>query len=111
LPVAAAGADYWMENVLFLSLVTASISFSVTETKLFKPLREWVKEKSEFLGALLSCGYCFGHWVAFALTAPYRQKLFDLWWMLDYFLTAIVIAWIASFQWAAMCWLMEKAGY
>jgi uncharacterized protein DUF1360 len=99
-----------MEKVVYLSFVTASISFTVTETKLFKPFRELIKRKNLFLGELVSCGYCFGHWVAFAFVASYRPKLFDAWWPLDYFLTALVIAWCSAFQWALMCLLTEKAG-
>lgn len=99
-----------MEKVIYLSLVTASLSFTVTETKLFLPLREWAKRKNSFLGELLSCGYCFGHWVAFALVATYQPRLFHSWWLLDYFLTAIVIAWLSAFMWALMCWQMVKAG-
>lgn len=99
-----------MEIVIYLSFATSSISFTVTETKFFKPLREWIKKKSNFLGDLLSCGYCLGHWIAFALVAVYKPKLFEFWWLLDYFLTAIVIAWFSGLQWAVMCWLMDKAG-
>jgi hypothetical protein len=99
-----------MMSVIYLSLVTASISFTVTETKLFLPLREWIKKHSSFSGELLTCGCCFGHWVAFALVAIYRPRLFHCWWLLDYFLTALAIAWLAGFQWILMCWLMEKVG-
>lgn len=101
--------DNVMGEILLLSVVTASIAFTVTETKLFKTLRRWAKEKSFLLGELFSCGYCFGHWVAVVLVAIYRPKLFELWWLLDYCLTALVIAWLAAFQWALLCWLMEKA--
>ena len=97
-----------MKEVLLLSLVTASISFTISEAKLFKPLREWVQKKLP-LGELLSCGYCLGHWVAFALTAIYRPRLFEMWWPLDYFLTALVIAWLSGIQWVLMCFVMEKA--
>jgi hypothetical protein len=99
-----------MEAVIYLSFVTASIAFAVTETKVFKPLREWMKRKNTFLGKLLSCGYCLGHWIAFALVAVYKPKLFEFWWLLDYFLTAIVITWFSGLQWTLMCWLMDKAG-
>jgi hypothetical protein len=40
----------------------------------------------------------------------HRPKLVESWWLLDYFLTAIAIAWLAAFQWVLMCWLMEEAG-
>lgn len=97
-----------MEQVILLSIVAASMSFSVAETKLFAQLREWVKMRSGFFGELASCGYCLGHWVAFVLVALYRPRLFHWWWLLDYFLSALVIAWLAAFQWALMCWLMTK---
>jgi len=96
--------------VVYLSFVTASISFAVTESKLFSQAREWVKKRNAFLGELISCSYCFGHWVAFALVAIYRLRLFGGWWLLDYFLASLVIAWLAAFQWVVMCWLMEKTG-
>ncbi len=67
-----------MKSVIYLSIVTASISFTVTETKVFHPVREWTKSKNGFLGELVSCGYCFGHWVAFVLVAIYRPKLFEV---------------------------------
>ena len=47
--------------------------------------------------------------MAFALTAIYRPRLFEMWWPLDYFLTALVIAWLSGIQWVLMCYVMEKA--
>jgi hypothetical protein len=99
-----------MELVALLSVATASIAFTVSETKLFAPVRERLKSRSRFAGDMVSCGYCLGHWIAFALVAIYRPRLFDAWWLLDYFLTALVVAWLAAFQWLALCWLMCKAG-
>jgi len=98
-----------MEKVILLSLVVASISFTVSKSKLFMPLRECAKKKMAYLGEFLSCGYCLGHWVSFGLVAIYQPKLFNFWWLLDYFLTALVIAWLSASQWIVMCWLMEKA--
>ncbi len=98
-----------MLEVIYLSFVSASMSFTLTETKIFMPVREWVNRKNSFIGKLLSCGYCFGRWAAFVLVGIYRPKLFECWWLLDYFLTAIAVAWLAAFQWVLMCWLMEVA--
>ncbi|HEY5912871.1 MAG TPA: DUF1360 domain-containing protein [Verrucomicrobiae bacterium] len=78
--------------------------------KIFRPLREWVKGRSHFLGELLFCGYCFGHWTAFALEAIYRPRLFEVWAPLDYFLSALVIAWLGAFQWIVLCMCMQKTG-
>ncbi len=91
-------------------MVTASVAFALAEAAVFEGLRDWAKGCSVWLGKFASCGYCLGHWVAFSLVALYRPRLFEAWWLLDYFLTALVMAWLAAFQWGALCWLMEKAG-
>ncbi|MCB9500633.1 MAG: DUF1360 domain-containing protein [Deferribacteres bacterium] len=96
-------------HVFYLSFAVASISFTVTETKIFEPLRAWTNSK-KILGGLLSCGYCFGHWVAFGLVALYQPRLFHFWWLVDYFFSALVIAWFSAYQWILMCWLMDKVG-
>lgn len=97
-------------EVLILSVATASVSFSVSETKLFAPLRAWTRARFPWMGELLGCGYCLGHWVAFALVAVYRPTLLEVWLPLDLFLTALVVAWIAAVQWAALCALLVVAG-
>jgi hypothetical protein len=99
-----------IRQVLLLSVATASIAFTICETEIFRAPREALKRKGRWLGKLFSCGYCLGHWVAFGLVAVYRPRLFDAWWGLDYVLTALVVAWLAAFQWGALCWLMSKAG-
>ena len=96
--------------LLALALAVASISFTVTETKLFKPYREWATKKAPIFGSLFSCGYCFGHWVAALLVVIYRPRLFNFYWLLDYIITGLVIAWLAGLQWVAMCWLVQKTG-
>ena len=99
-----------MDEMILLSFVTASIAFTVSETKLARPLRERVKAINPFLGEMLSCGYCFGHWVALALVAVYRPRLFHAWLPLDYLLTALIITWLGAVQWIVMCWLINKTG-
>ncbi len=93
-----------------LSLVTASVAFTVSEATIFAGLRRRVDAWNPRFGKLLGCGYCVSHWVAFGLVAIYRPRLLRAWWPLDYFLTALVIAWLAAFQWAALCWIMERTG-
>ena len=99
----------WLE-IVWLSAANAAIAFTVAEARLFLPGRQWVRTRSAFLGELFGCGYCLGHWMAFVLTALYRPRLFVGWWPLDYFLTALVIAWLSAFQWIVLCWLMQRAG-
>jgi hypothetical protein len=82
----------------------------VTETKLFKPFREWIGGVGSFIGELFSCGYCLGHWTAFGLVAIYQPRLFELWWPLDFLVTALALAWLSAFQWVLLCWLTQKSG-
>jgi hypothetical protein len=86
------------------------VAFTLCQTTVFAGLRDWVKRRSVWLGKLTCCGYCQGHWIAFVLVAIYHPRLFAAWWLLDYILTTLVIAWLAAFQWAALCWVMKKAG-
>ena len=97
------------QQILLLSMPNAAIAFTVTETKFFAPFRRWTKEKSALLGELVSWLF-LGHWTAFALVAIYRPRVFGLWWGLDYFLTALALAWLSAFQWILLCWLMQKIG-
>lgn len=97
-------------NVFILSLAAAGISFGITETKLARPLREWMKQKNRLLGELFSCGYCFGHWVSLALVGIYRPGILAAWPPVDFVLTVFIVAWLAGFQWVLMCLLMQKTG-
>jgi hypothetical protein len=99
-----------MIELVWLSVVTAAISFTIAETRLFRPFRNWVKMKSNLLGELICCGYCLGFWISLGLVAIYQPRLFQSWWLLDYFLTSLAIAWMAAFQWGLMCWLFRKTG-
>lgn len=98
-----------MKGIIFLSFVTASVSFAVTETKLFLPFRLWAKRDNEFLGKVCSCGYCFGHWVAIVLVIIYKPCICHTWFLLDYFFTSLAVAWLAAFQWLGMRALAERA--
>jgi hypothetical protein len=98
------------DTVLYLSFVTASISFAVTETKLCQRFREIIKSRNVLMGELVSCGYCLGHWVSGGLVVIYTPRLTRVWWPLDYLLSVLIIAWLSAFQWVLMCCLMQKAG-
>jgi len=96
-----------MELTVYLSMVTAALSFLAAESSVFAPVREWAAKKHALLGKLASCCYCLGHWVAFILAALYKPRLFELWWLLDYVLTALAVAWLAAFQSMLLCVLMN----
>ena len=99
-----------LDRLIILSIVTASISFTITESKLFLTLRTFLKSKNNFLGTLFSCGYCMSHWVAAILLLLYPiiiiQSDFII---IDYIITVFMISWIASFQWILLALLMKFA--
>ena len=99
-----------MLELFLISMVTASISFTVTESKLFEIFREFVKRKSNFLGGLVSCGYCLGHWIAFSIVILYDFNVFNNGLFIDYFFTGLIIAWLSAIQWLLMYLLMIKVG-
>jgi hypothetical protein len=99
-----------MPGIIWLSLASALVSFTISEAKLFLPFRDYIRKRNTFLCQLFSCGYCLGHWVAFILEAIYRPNLFNSVPVLDHVLTAFVIAWLSGIQWAVMNVLMRIAG-
>jgi len=98
-----------IEQLILLSIVSASISFTITESFLFHSLREWMKTKNYYLGKLFSCGYCFSHWISFLLVFIYSFRILtsDII-LVDYFFTALIISWLSSCQWILMCYFMDK---
>ena len=95
-----------MKDILIYSLVVASISFTVSEASIFKRLRDKIKFRSRFLGKLICCGYCLGHYISALMVIIFKINLEPL----GYFLTIFALAWIAGFQWALMCLLWKIAG-
>ena len=57
---------------LLIPLIIEAICEVITESYFFEPVRNFIIEKSEVLGVLISCGYCMSFWIAmpFALFFP-----------------------------------------
>jgi len=49
-----------MIDFLLTILAGVGLTFVVTRSKIFKPLREWVTAKSLRFGELVTCPQCFG---------------------------------------------------
>lgn len=85
-----------MEEVIILSLVTASISTTTAHSSLFEPLRKWLMAKNKWLGKLAGCSYCTSHWVAFGCVAVFQPTLTDAWLPVDFAVSAFVIIAISA---------------
>ncbi|OLC58822.1 MAG: hypothetical protein AUH85_00010 [Chloroflexi bacterium 13_1_40CM_4_68_4] len=60
---------------ILLAAACNQITTIVTESLLFKPVRERIAERSSYLGELVSCHLCFGTWVGIALATLFRPRL------------------------------------
>jgi len=56
-------------------MAVSVISLTVTKTKVFFPLRKWIKSKSEFFGELFSCPYCFSFYPSLLFVSCFYGKL------------------------------------
>lgn len=91
---------FWL---VILSMVVASIAWTVTQEEIFREWRDGFKERSETAENILTrkfyyvwtCEYCFSHWVTILiLILTGFQLLIDDW--RGYILAFFGIAWVAN---------------
>lgn len=96
---------YW---IVILSLIVASIAWTVTQEKIFEEPRNFAKRKSEESSSLFvrkfcyvwTCEYCFSHWVTLlVLIVTGFQVLFEDW--RGYVLAFFLLPWVAN-QWMSL---------
>jgi hypothetical protein len=104
------GQIYW---IIILSLIVASVAWTVTQEKIFEEPRNFAKRKSESSGSILvrkfcyvwTCEYCFSHWVALlVLLLTGFRILFEDW--RGYVLAFFLLPWIAN-QWMSLYRLLR----
>jgi len=90
-------------SLVIIAMAVSVISLTVTKTKVFKPMRLWIKSKSEFFGELFSCPYCFSFYPSVLFIILYAGKLrliyhFDGYLScIDYGISYLCMVCIASF--------------
>lgn len=91
---------FWL---VILSMVVASIAWTVTQEEIFREWREYCAEKSQSCKTLFqrkffyvfTCEYCFSHWVTLLiLIFTGFRLLIDDW--RGYILAFFVIPWISN---------------
>ena len=96
---------FWL---IILSMVVASIAWTVTQEEIFREPREYCEEKSETCKSLLqrkffyvfTCEYCFSHWVTIfiLILTQFRLLIDDL---RGVVLAFFVLPWLAN-QWMSI---------
>jgi len=51
-------------RVAELGVATGVAALTLTRSRMFLPLRQWMAGKSSWWGELVSCPYCMAHWIA-----------------------------------------------
>lgn len=96
---------FWL---VLLSIVVASIAWTVTQEEIFREPREYCAEKSKTCNSILkrkffyvfTCEYCFSHWVTiFVLFLTGFRLLLDDW--RGYVLAFFALPWLAN-QWMSI---------
>lgn len=91
---------YWL---IILSIVVASVAWTVTQEEIFREPREYCAEKSKNCDSIwqrkfyyvFTCEYCFSHWVTlFFLLFTGFQLLLDDW--RGFVLAFFAIPWLAN---------------
>ena len=67
--------DHLFTQVAVLSLAIGVVSLTLTQAAIFEWLRDWIEDRSEFLGELFNCPYCMAHWVALGAMIIYQPML------------------------------------
>ncbi len=91
---------------LIIVLPVSVVSYTVTRSELFATLRNRIiRPRSKWLGQLVTCPYCFSHWVAFPAVWWYHVVILDSgWWFVDYWLSTFFIVGLAS----PAIWLVQN---
>ena len=100
-PVAGLGEQlFWL---FVLGIPVACVSWTVTLEEVFRAPREWFTKRSKHAASeyerkffyLLTCEYCFSHYMAAVITALCKFRLLVPGWR-DYFVAWLSLVWIAN---------------
>lgn len=91
-----------MEALLLLSFFVASVSWTISKSTLFEPIRKYFYKDGSFLSKLVLCPYCVSHYVSaftthLAIHLGYIDSVY-FYGFVDWIFFTIVIVWMAAFQ-------------
>jgi hypothetical protein len=96
--------DIDLPRLLVVSAVTMGIAHTLTQERIFAPLRDRLGGKETWLGYLASCPYCASHYIAFVLvplTGAFFVPIAHDWGVvsdvLGWFLSSILVSVVAAF--------------
>ncbi len=96
-----ADISVWLTTIA-LSIANGAIALTITKSKFFAGMRAWLSLRTSWLGkfayGLLSCPYCFSHWLAAVSVVLWQPRLTYIHygrvsglWIADYVVSAFVL--------------------
>jgi hypothetical protein len=91
-----------------LALAVATISLTVTKSSLFEGVRNFFFNFStnpvmNWIHDLISCPWCFSHWVAFVVVAIWQPRLTDCgFWLADMVVSAFAMTALSGVFWSTI---------
>jgi hypothetical protein len=61
--------------ILYYVLVSYGLTTIIVQSKIFKPIRDFFKNKSKFTHKLLNCMLCTGFWVGLLISFVFNSKI------------------------------------
>lgn len=56
-------------------LITLGVTYLISQSKVFEPIRNWIADKHWLLAELIHCKICLSFWVGLYLTSNIYQAL------------------------------------
>lgn len=63
-----------LTQIFILGLAVGAAALTISKSKVFYAFRVWLMKRNRFLGDLINCPYCTGHWLAFAAVAFFQPR-------------------------------------
>lgn len=82
-------------DLLIHALAVGAVSQTVATSKLFFRVRLWLRARTDFLGSLISCPWCFSHWVGILAIVSLRPTSHFI---ATYF-ALVMLANLAGYSW------------
>src|SRR5208337_1909386 len=83
-------------HLIFLSVACGAISMVITKGSILNGFHVWLGKRFTFMEKLLSCPWCFSHWVALVLVLIYRPIVVTAYLPVDYFISIMVMVALSS---------------
>ncbi|MGR7109792.1 hypothetical protein ACU63B_07445 [Klebsiella aerogenes] len=100
--------QFWV--CMVIALMSSCTSITVTQQEMFRLLRERMVKINAMTGCLLSCFYCFSHWVVLVGMAIYRPVLLNSgFWLVDLAVTAFFTIGLTSIFRGIILLMMRNA--